>query len=203
MEQAILVGTVVLFVAFLLWNGLRAPLRRAVRERLSTPDGADSELEGLLEQLRNGAKTGPILRKIRKRVANESSSVVQAIYLGAAGDVLGGTVSRKGTALRYYIKALKADPACVGARHGLRALLLSQRRGFKLEQLYWQLLSMLDFDVHGCEAVSDAWRELADLLERRRSGRYRAKAIRRMLATIGSAPTCDEDVEPSRDCSED
>jgi hypothetical protein len=204
MEQAIVVGTVVLFVAFLLWNGLRrAPLRRAVRERLSTPDGADSELEGLLEQLRNGAKTGPILRKIRKRVANEPSPTVQAIYLCAAGDVLRRTVSRKGTALRYYMKALKVDPACVGARHGLRALLLAQRRGFKLEQIYWQLLSLLDYDAHGCEAVSDAWRELADLLERRRSGRYRAKAIRRMLAMTATTTECDDDGEPLRDCSED
>ena len=110
--------------------------------------------------------------------------------------MLRSTVSRRATALRYYVKALKADPACVAARHGMRDLLLSQRRGFKLEQLYWQILARLDYETHGREEVVDVWRELADLLERRRSGRYRATAIRRMVARLSvGTPSDDEVVE--------
>ena len=202
-EQAVVVGTVVLFVAFLLWNGLfRAPLRRSARERLCAPVGADSELETLLDQLREGAQTGPVLQKIKRRVASEPDPKVQAVYLCAAGDVLRGTVSRKGTALRYFIKALQADPACIDARRGMRDLLLAQRRGFRLEQAYWQILSKLDFETDGCEDVADAWRELAELLERRRSGRTRARAIRRLLAQAVTVPECDDPSPREGECEE-
>ena len=202
MEQAVIVGVIVLFLAFLLWNGLlRTPLRRSVRAGLCTPDAADTELQSLLAELRDGAKTGPILQRIKKRVANTTDKRIQAAYFCTAGDVLRSTVSRRATALRYYVKALKADPACAEARHGMRDLLLSQRRGFKLEQRYWQILARLDYEKHGCEEVIDVWRELADLLERRRSGRYRATAIRRMIARLSIGTPSDEEEE--RGCAEE
>jgi hypothetical protein len=210
MEQAILVGAVVLFVLFLLWNGLlRAPLKRSARARLETPGGADAELTGLLDQLRNGAQTGPVLAKIKKRVANTTDPKLQAVYLCAAGDVLRCTVSRRGTALRYYVKALGLDPTCIAARHGMRALLLSQRRGFKLEQIYWTILSRLDFVDHDCGAVVAVWQELADLLARRRSGRARARALQTLLDhVVASREECVPDDEPAEgsqppDCLED
>ena len=199
MEQAVIVGVIVLFLAFILWNGLlRAPLRRAAREGLCTPDAADAELQSLLTELRGGAKTGPILQQIKRRVASTTDSRLQAAYLCAAGEVLRSTVSRRATALRYYVKALQADPACVEARHGMRDLLLAQRRGFKLEQIYWQILARLDFETHGREEVIDVWRELADLLERRRSGRFRATAIRRVIARLSVGTASDE--EEARGC---
>jgi hypothetical protein len=187
-EQAILVGAVVLFVLFLLWNGLlRVPLNRTARARLETPGGADAELTALLDQLRNGAQTGAILSKIKKRVDSANDPKVQAIYLCAAGDVLRCTVSRRGTALRYYVKALDLDPACVAARHGMRALLLAQRRGFKLEQLYWGVLSKLDFNSTECGTVVTVWHELAELLARRRAGKARAVAIHALLDHLATA----------------
>lgn len=192
MEQPIIAGAVVLFVAFLLWNGLiRAPLRRTVREHMSpTPDGADDELGELLDHLREGAKTGPILQKLKKRVASLPEPSLKADYLAAAGDALSRTLSRRGTALRYFLKALKTDPANTLARQGMRELLLAQRRGFKLEQVYWKLLSELDFERDGCALVTTVWRELAEILERRRSGRVRAVAIRRMLDHLEDDEAC-------------
>lgn len=188
MEQAILVGAVVLFVLFLLWNGLlRAPLKRSARARLETPGGADAELTALLDELRNGAQTSVVLSKIKKRVSRVSGPTLQAVYLCAAGDVLRCTVSRRGTALRYYVKALDLDPSCVAARHGMRALLLSQRRGFKLEQLYWRVLARLDFASTDCGEVVAVWQELAELLARRRSGQARAAAIQALLNHLASA----------------
>lgn len=208
MEQAILVGAVVLFVLFLLWNGLlRVPLKRSARARLETPGGADAELTALLDQLRSGAQTGVILSKIKKRVASASDPRLQAVYLCAAGDVLRCTVSRRGTALRYYVKALDFDPSCVAARHGMRALLLSQRRGFKLEQLYWRILSRLDFTSTQCGAVVTVWQELAELLARRRSGQARAAAIQALLNYLATTreectPT-EEEASPAPGCAED
>lgn len=202
-EQIFLAGAVVIFLTFILWNGLiRAPLRRSARRRLETPDGADKELHALLERLRDGAQTASVLREIKKRIAKEKSKTVKATYLCSAGDVLRQTVSRKGTALRYYVKALEADPTCIDARHGMRELLLQQRRGFRLEQLYWQLLGRLDFDEHGCTFVTTAWRELAELLERRKSGKKRARALRRLLERIDEAPDCVEGSSPSTDCDD-
>ena len=195
MDQFYLPVVVVVFVAFLLWNGLlRAPLRPSVRDQLCIPQGADAELESLLEELRSGAKTGPVLQRIKRRVAHEPSAQLQAVYLCAAGDALRRTLSRRGTALRYFIKALKADPACVDARQGMRDLLLAQRRSFRLEQLYWQLLSRLDHESHGTTVVREVWLELAELLERRRSGRVRALALRRLVEQV---PDEEEDLVPS------
>ncbi len=200
MEQFLAAGVIVLFVAFLLWNGLiRAPLRLSARQNLSTRDGADEQLRELLDELRNGAQTRKALERIKKRVAAEPSSKVQAVYLCAAGDVLRNTVSRRATAVRYYLKALKADPACQDARHGLRELLLAQRRGFKLEQVYWKLLEQLDLEHNDPQMVLEIWRELATLLERRRSGRKRAAALRHLIAKVDSdrfdIPECDEEID--------
>jgi hypothetical protein len=207
MEQAVLVAAVVLFVLFLLWNGLlRVPLKRSVRARLETPGGADAELTALIEQLKNGAQTGMILSKIKKRVASAADPKLQAIYLCAAGEVLRCTVSRRGTALRYYVKALELDPSCVAARHGMRALLLMQRRSFKLEQLYWNILSKLDFASTECDVVVAVWQELADLLARRRSGKARAAAIQALLVYLASTRedcTPSQEPSPAPDCAED
>ena len=200
MEQLLAAAVVVLFVAFLLWNGLvRAPLRRSARQKLSTPDGADEQLRELLEELRNGAQTRKALERIKKRVAAEPSPKVQAVYLCAAGDVLRNTLSRRATAVRYYLKALKTDPACIDARHGLRDLLLQQRRGFKLEQVYWRLLEQLDFESNDTQMVLEIWSELATLLERRRSGKKRAAALRHLIAKIDSEgihrPDCEDEID--------
>jgi hypothetical protein len=208
MEQAILVGGVVAFVVFLLWNGLiRAPLKRSVRARLETPGGADAELTGLIDQLRNGAQTGPVLAKIKKRVSAVSDPKLQAVYLCAAGDVLRCTVSRRGTAYRYYIKALELDSACTAARHGMRALFLKQRRGFRLEQIYWQILSDLDFEEHGCATIVAVWKELAELLDRRRGGRDRARAIQALLDSyLDQREECTSPIEADEappDCTEE
>jgi hypothetical protein len=197
LEPLIAAAVIVLFIMFLLWNGLlRAPLRRAVRQKLATPSGADAQLRELLDQLRNGARTRPVLDQIKRRIAEEPSVTLQAVYLCAAGDVLRGTLSRRGMAVKYYVKALKADPFCADARNGLREVLLQQRRGYKLEQVYWMLLA--DVDCERCETgkVLEIWRELATLLERRRSGRARAAAIRKLLEQL--------DVEEEiQDCEEE
>lgn len=191
MQNWLLAGAAVLFIAFILWNGLRTgPLRRVVRERLASPVGADEELESLLEQLRKGAKSGPVLLKIKKHVSGEPSPRVRAVWLCAAGNVLKNTLSRKATAVRYYRAALKADPACRGARQGLRDILVAQRRGFALEKLYWQLLSDLDPADRGGELVREIWTELADVLDRRKPGRARARAIRYLL---GALARCEEE----------
>jgi hypothetical protein len=182
MHNLLLAGAALLFVAFLLWDGLRVgPLRKTVRERLASPPGADEELEALLDQLRQGAKSGPVLAKIKDRVGREEAPEKRAVWLCGAGHVLRNTLSRKATAIRYYKSALKADPACREARLALRDVLLAQRRGFALEQLYWKLLARLDPEQHGDAVVREVWAELADVLERRRSGRTRAQALRFLL----------------------
>lgn len=182
MEPWLVAAVIVLFVGFLLWNGLmRVPLRRSARETLSTPGGADDELRSLLDQLRQGAQTRSILERIKKRVADQPSPRSQATYLCAVGDVLKGTLSRKATAVRYYLKALEADPTCPEARHGLREILLAQRRGVRLEQVYWKILSRLDFEADDPALVLEIWKELTELLERRRSGRIRAQALRHLM----------------------
>jgi hypothetical protein len=205
LEPALLIGAVVLFLAFLLWNGLvRAPLRKKVRDGLgSAPGAADAELAGLFEELRRGANTGPILQKIKRRVAHERNPKLKAAYLCVVGDVLRRTLSRRGTALRYFVKALDTDPACVEARQGMRELLLAQRRGFRLEQLYWRVLSRLDPTEHGCDAVVATWVELATLLERRRSGRDRARAIRRLVAVLDDSQRCADSAPAPFDCDDD
>ena len=197
MEQIALAAAVVLFLLFLLWNGLlRAPLRRSIRETLESPDAADEELEKLIGQLREGAKTGPILQQIKKRVAEEPDGEIKAAYLCVVGDVLRRTLSRRGTALRWFLKALEVSPTCFEARRGMRELLLAQRRGYRLEQLYWRLLARLDPEETPCETIVEVWLELAEILERRRSGRDRAKAIRNLVDTFGRTASCDDEDEP-------
>jgi hypothetical protein len=98
------------------------------------------------------------------------------------------------------MKALEADPSCAEARYGLRDLLLAQRRGFRLEQVYWKLLSRLDLANCPRDQVLAIWEELATLLERRRSGRIRAQALRHLMGRAletepseSELPECDED----------
>lgn len=194
MDNWYLVAAVVLFVAFLLWNGLRsAPMRRSARARLAAPDGADRQLEGLLEELRNGAMSGPILSRIRKRIAQEKNPVEKAVCLCAAGNILKNSLSRRATAIRYYKAALKHDPTCEQARLGLKEILLSQRRGFALEQLYWKLLARLDPEKHDWDLILRVWHELSEILSKRRSAKARATALRLLLDQLEAA---DEPLPP-------
>ncbi len=185
MSNWYLVIAALLFLIFLLWNGLRrAPRQMRRREDVATPNWADEQLKELLAELRDGAKLGDVLRTLKKRAREAESSKVRAAYLCAAGDVMRTSRPRKGAAVRYYTLALKQNPACQQARHNLRDELLAQRRVFRLEQVYWKVLAQMGATNDDIDDMLEVWAELVGLLEGRRTGRARAQALQHLIALV-------------------
>jgi len=148
------------------------------------PVAADERLTSLVAEVENSGKVREALRTIGQRAPGIKSPSLRSAYHCAAGYLAISRLKRPGLAVGFYLKALRADPTCIEALDKLQEILAAQKRLWRLERTYWEVLGRLDDSEAGTEMWFKCWSGLTAVYSASPRTIRRADAIRKMLSVF-------------------
>jgi hypothetical protein len=132
-----------------------------------------------------GARGGTVraaLRSANARLEKATTDADRALALADAGDVCARAIGRSGSAVNYYLRAMRADPASLEVV--TRAAASLDRRPRALEALMWRRLGEPWSD--GSELANHAaLLTLLGVYDRKAKTRPKARAIGNLLHAMG------------------
>ncbi len=149
----------IVFLAVLLWQNRPALVRTRTSLRFSLKDA-------------------------RNRIEGAKDEKARALALADAGDACALSLGRGSTAIGYYLRAMRCDPASVAIID--RAALGLARRPRALESLLWRRLGAEPWTEQTREPAKAALRQLAHLYEKRLRDPHRARAIENAITALSA-----------------
>ncbi len=187
MKEALLVIAALLIVLSIVVQLLKGFVfsRRAWRG-----GDADPELEQYVKRAGTPGEARQVLRELEIRAVDQDSRLRSRVY-STGGEIALIVLKRPAVAVRYYLRALRANPDCTAAFERLTEVLVAQKKLRRLERVCWDLLSRLGDDGAGSPMWRRCWQGLATVYAATPRMVNRADAIRKMLDFAG--PDEDDD----------